>query len=74
MITTISLIVFMFYCVGVVDPGGVGNLYGLWDWVGMAPRWHLEWDLSPVCAHSLWAGPCPEKLVNKKINTYGKGK
>ena len=23
--------------VGVVDPGGVANLYGLWDWVGMAP-------------------------------------
>jgi len=22
--------------VGVVDPGGVANLDGLWDWVGMA--------------------------------------
>ena len=22
---------------GVIDPGGVVNLYGLWDWVGMAP-------------------------------------
>ena len=22
--------------VGVVDPDGVANLYGLWDWVGMA--------------------------------------
>ena len=22
----------------VVDPGGVANLYGLWGWVGMAPR------------------------------------
>ena len=21
-----------------VDPKGVANLYGLWDWVGMAPR------------------------------------
>ena len=24
--------------VGVVDPGGVANLDGLWDWVGMARR------------------------------------
>ena len=24
--------------VGVVDSGGVVNLYGLWDWVGMAPH------------------------------------
>ena len=24
--------------VGVVDPGGVANPYGLWDWVGMVPR------------------------------------
>ena len=24
--------------VGVIDPCGVANLYGLWDWVGMAPR------------------------------------
>ena len=23
---------------GIVDPGGVANFYGLWDWVGMAPR------------------------------------
>ena len=35
----------------------VANLYGLWDWVGMAPH--------PVRAHSLWAGVCPEKLANK---------
>ena len=26
------------YRVEVVDPGGVANLYVLWDWVGMAPR------------------------------------
>ena len=25
---------------------------------------HLPWDLSPVRAHSLWAGLCPEKLLN----------
>ena len=25
----------------------------------------LAWDLSPVCAHSLRAGLCPVKLVNK---------
>ena len=24
--------------VGNVDPGGAANLYGLCDWVGMAPR------------------------------------
>ena len=24
--------------VGVVDPSGVANLYGLWDWVGIAPH------------------------------------
>ena len=24
--------------VGVVDPGGMAKLYGLWEWVGMAPR------------------------------------
>ena len=24
--------------VGVVDPGGVANLYWFWYWVGMAPR------------------------------------
>ena len=47
------------YCskrVGNVDPGGVANLYGLWDWVGMASLW----------AYSLWAGLCPEKLVKLK--------
>ena len=26
--------------------------------------WQLAWDLNPVRAHSLWAGLCPEKLVN----------
>ena len=38
--------------VGVVDPDGVANLYGLWDWVGMAP---CMGPMSPVRAHSLWA-------------------
>lgn len=28
--------------------------------------WHLAWDLSPVCVHSLWAGLCSEKLVREK--------
>ena len=53
--------------VGVVDPGGVTNLYGLWDWVGIAPRIGPE---SRSCTF-LWAGLCPEKLVNragKQIN------
>ena len=50
--------------VGVVDPDGVANLYGLWDWVGMTP--HM--DLSPIRAHSLWASLCPEKLVKKNPN------
>ena len=31
-----------------VDPGGVANLYWLWDWVGMAPRMG---PMSPVRAH-----------------------
>ena len=45
-----------------VDPGGVSNLYGLWEWVGMAPRMG---PISPVRAraHSHWTGLCPEKLV-----------
>ena len=43
-----------------VDPGGVANLYGLWDWVGMAPRMET---MSPVRTHSLWLNLCPEKLV-----------
>ena len=42
--------------------GGVINLYGLWDWVGMAL---CMGPMSPLRAHSLWAGLCPEKLVNK---------
>ena len=49
----------------VKEPGGVANLYGLWDWVGMAP---CMGPMSPVRAHSLWAGPCPEKLVQTKQN------
>ena len=48
--------------VGVVDPGGVANLYGFWDGAWMAP---CMGPMSPVRAHSLWAGLCPEKLVNK---------
>ena len=35
---------------------------------GIGQGWHLTWDLSPVRAHSLWAGQCPEKLVNKSIH------
>ena len=31
-------------------PGGMVSLYGLWDWVGMAP----DMNLSLVDAHSLW--------------------
>ena len=42
------------------DPGGVADLYGLWDWVGMAP---CIGPMSPVSAFSLCAGLCPEKLV-----------
>ena len=36
--------------VRVVDPGGVAHLYGLWDWVGMAPRMGPE---SRSCTFSL---------------------
>ena len=53
--------------VGDIDPGGVANLYGLLDWVGMAPSMG---PVSPVRAYFLWAGLCPEKLA-KKIKTSG---
>ena len=46
--------------VGNVDPGGVASLYGLCDWVGMAPRMG---SMSPVRAHSDWANLCRDKLV-----------
>ena len=46
-----------------VDPGGVANLNGLWDWVGMAP---CMGPVSHVRAYSLWAGLCQEKLVKLK--------
>ena len=48
--------------VGDVDPSGVANLYGLWDWVGMVARMG---PMSPVRVHSPWAGLCPEKQVKK---------
>ena len=35
----------------------------VWDWVGIAPCMGV---MSPVRAHSLWAGLCPEKLVKLK--------
>ena len=41
----------------------VANLYGLWDWVGMAS---CMGPMSPVHAYSLWAGLCPEKLGKQK--------
>ena len=44
--------------VGVVDPGGVANLHGMWDWVGMAPRVAPE--------SRLWVGLCTKKLVKKR--------
>ena len=51
----------------------MANLYGLWDWVGMALRMG---PMSPVHAHSLWAGLCPEKAgkiekKSKKIELIG---
>ena len=58
----LSIATFTFYIyhysktVGVVDSGGVANLYGLWDWVGMVPRMGPE----SVRTHSLWAGLCLE--------------
>ena len=57
------------YCIkgGDVDPGGVANLYGLWDCVAMAP---YMGPMSPVHAHSLWACLCPEKLVKLKLKLY----
>ena len=41
----------------------MANLYGFWDWARMAP---CKGPMSPVHAHSFWAGLCPEKLVKKK--------
>ena len=53
--------------VGVVDPGGVVNLYGLWDWVGMPPRMGPE---SRSCTFSL-GRPVSRKAGNKnKKNCY----
>ena len=40
----------------------MANIYGLWDWVGMAP---YMGPMSIVRAYSLWAGLCPEKLVKQ---------
>ena len=51
-----------------MNPGGVANLYGLCDWVGMAP---CMGPMSPVRAHSLWAGLCPEKLVKQFTDETG---
>ena len=52
--------------VGVVDPDGVANLLHV---VGLGRDGTSHGtrvrDLSPVRAHSLWAGLCPEKLVKK---------
>ena len=45
------------------DIYGVANLYGLRDWVGMAP---CMGPMSPLRACSTWAGLCPEKLVKTK--------
>ena len=48
----------------------MANLYGLWDWVGMAP---CMGPMSPVRAYSFWAGLCPEKLVKQNnITDYSK--
>ena len=47
-----------------MDPGGVANLNGLWDWVEMAP---CMGPMSSVRAYSLWAGLCPKKLVKQNI-------
>ena len=48
--------------VGVVDSGGVVNLYGLWDWVGMPPRMGPE---SRSCTFSL-GRRVSRKAGNKK--------
>ena len=39
--------------VGVVDPGGVANIYGLWGWVGMGPCMGFK--------SRSWAGPVSRK-------------
>ena len=48
--------------VGVVDPSGVVNLYGLWDWVGMAPCMGPE---SSLCTFPL-GRPVPRKAGKAK--------
>lgn len=37
-------------------------LQNMWDWIGMA---RCMGPMSPICAYSLYAGLCPEKLVKK---------
>ena len=49
-----------------VDPGSVANLYGLWDWVGMAS---CMGPMSPVRGHSLRAGPVSRKAGKTKLKT-----
>ena len=39
---------------------------------GIGSGWHLVWNLSPVRAHSLWAGPCPEKQVKNSYDEVTK--
>ena len=51
--------------VGVVDPDGVANLYGLWDWVGMAPCMRPE---SRSCTFSL--GRPVSRKAGKQINYF----
>ena len=48
--------------VGVVDPDGVANLCGLWDWVGMTPRMGPE---SHSCTFPL-GQPVSRKAGKKK--------
>ena len=33
---------------------------------------HLAWDLSPIRSYSLWAGLCPEKLVNRRMDDHSR--
>ena len=50
------------------DPGGVANLYGLWDWVGMAPGMG---PMSPVRACLFPLGRPVSRKAGKNIPLMG---
>ena len=50
--------------VGVVDPGGVAILYGLWDWVGRVPC------MGPASRSCTFPLGRPVRPVSRKAGKY----